>query len=315
MPLVAHRPHGRHSAHYSAAGKPTSAVLTVRDPPEWLEGDADTGREARAHRVGGGRDKPGHTQTTSRMPPPPRGPGAELVKPKGSVWRYSSTCRGRRPRQPQVLKRFLGSILRLMGPTLPWPDHTMLSRRHATVTVRRQIGRASQGPRSLLVDSGRLKVCGQGEWHGEKQHQCWKKLHIGVDAPGQMVASMVTQNHAQDPLQVPQLLAQANRVIDRFMGDGINDQALVYTAIENPSPGVRTVVPSRKDAVWNPTASTAPSSRDLHLLEIEMEDRFVCKRTSGYDDQTHDDNAVSRFKRTFGDRLRAKQDESQEWEA
>jgi hypothetical protein len=167
----------------------------------------------------------------------------------------------------------------------------------------------------MLVDSGRLKVCGQGEWHGEKQHQCWKKLHIGVDAPGQMVASMVTQSHAQDPSQVPQLLAQVNRVIDRFMGDGINDQALVYTAIENPSPGVRTVVPSRKDAVWNPTASTAPSSRDLHLLEIEMEDRFVCKRTSGYDDQTHDDNAVSRFKRTFGDRLRAKQDESQEREA
>jgi hypothetical protein len=60
----------------------------------------------------------------------------------------------------------LHAVLTLMGLTLPYPDHTTLSRRHATVeVVRRQVDRAPQGPISLIVDSSGLKVYGQGEWH------------------------------------------------------------------------------------------------------------------------------------------------------
>jgi hypothetical protein len=58
---------------------------------------------------------------------------------------------------------FLGSLLRLMDVMLPCPDHTTLSRRHATAAIRRQVDRASAGPLSLIVDSSGLKVCGQGE--------------------------------------------------------------------------------------------------------------------------------------------------------
>jgi hypothetical protein len=67
--------------------------------------------------------------------------------------------------------------------------------------------------------------------------------------------------------------------------------------------------------VLSPTAATAPTQRDQHLLEIQRTDRFQWKRTSGYYDQAHAENAFSRFKRTFGDRLRAERDESQEREA
>jgi len=63
---------------------------------------------------------------------------------------------------------FLSSILTLMDVTLPCPDHTTLSRRHATVAIRRQIDRAPQEAISLIVDSSGLKVCGQGEWHSQK---------------------------------------------------------------------------------------------------------------------------------------------------
>jgi hypothetical protein len=51
---------------------------------------------------------------------------------------------------------------------------------------------------------------------------------------------------------------------------------------------------------------TYPTQRDRHLLAIESESRFALKRTSGYYDQAHAENVFSRFKRTFGDRLRAK---------
>jgi Transposase DDE domain len=214
---------------------------------------------------------------------------------------------------------FLSSVLRLIGLTLPCPDHTTLSRRNATVAIRQQVERAPQGPISLIVDSSGLKVCGQGEWHsqkhGEKRYKRWKKLHIGVDAQGWIVASTVTESHEQDPSQVPALLSQVDCVIDRFIGDGIFDQAPVYTAVENHSPGARVIIPPRKDAVLSPTATTAPSQRDQHLLAIESEGRCGWKRTSGYYAQSHAENVFARFKRTFGGGLRAKRDASQEREA
>lgn len=48
---------------------------------------------------------------------------------------------------------FLGSLLTLMDLALPCPDHTTLSRRNATVVVRRKIDRAPQGPVDVIVDS------------------------------------------------------------------------------------------------------------------------------------------------------------------
>jgi Transposase DDE domain len=213
---------------------------------------------------------------------------------------------------------FLHSLLALMGLRLPCPDHTTLSRRNTTVAIRQQIDRAPEGAISLIVDSSGLQVCGQGEWysqkHGEKSHKRWKKLHIGVDAQGRIVASTLTESHEQDPSQVPELLAQVDHRVDRFIGDGIFDQAPVYTAVKNHSPGARVIIPPRKDAVLSPTATTAPTQRDQHLLAIESEGRFGWKRTSGYYAQAYAENVFARFKRTFGDRLRAKRDASQERE-
>ena len=214
---------------------------------------------------------------------------------------------------------FLRSILKLMEWALPCPDHTTFSRRHATVAIRQKIDRAPVGSISLIVDSSGLKVYGQGEWHaqkhGEKKRKAWKKLHIGVDDQGRIVASTVTDSNKQDPSQVPELLDQIDEEIDRFIADGIFDQEPVYTAVEQHSPGARVIISPRKDAAPSPTASTAPPQRDQHLLEIERGGRCVWKRTSGYYDQARAENAFSRFTRAFGDRLRAKRDESQEREA
>jgi hypothetical protein len=136
-----------------------------------------------------------------------------------------------------------------------------------------------------------------------------------VDGQGQIVASTVTESNEQDPSQVPALLDQIDQEIARFIGDGIFDQEPVYAAVEAHSPGARVIIPPRKDAVLSPTASTAPTQRDQHLLEIERVGRCDWKRTSGYYAQSHAENTFSRFKRTFGGGLRAKRDESQEREA
>jgi len=135
-----------------------------------------------------------------------------------------------------------------------------------------------------------------------------------VDAQGRIVASKVTESHEQDPSQVPELLSQVDGVIDRFIGDGIFDQAPVYTAIENHSPGARVIIPPRKDAALSPMARTAPPQRDQHVLAIGSEGRCAWKRMSGYYAQSQAENAFSRFKRIFGGELRSKRDASQERE-
>ena len=214
---------------------------------------------------------------------------------------------------------FLGSVLKLMDLALPCPDHTTLSRRNATFESRRCVRRETQEPVDVIVDSTGLKVCGQGEWHtqkhGEKKQKRWKKLHIGADGQGQIIALTVTESHEQDPSQVPALLSQVERDIALFIGDGIYDQAPVYAAVETHSPGAQVIIPPRKDAVLSPSAMTTPSQRDQHLLVIEHEGRFAWKRTSGYYAQSQAENAFSRFKRTFGGGLRAKRDASQGREA
>ncbi|MCP4877678.1 MAG: transposase [Gammaproteobacteria bacterium] len=125
----------------------------------------------------------------------------------------------------------------------------------------------------------------------------------------------MTDSHEQDPSQASVLLAQVDREIDRFIGDGIYDQEPVYTAVEAHSPSASVIIPPRKDAVLSSKGPTAPTQRDRHLLAIHQEGRFHWKRTSGYYAQSHSENAFSRYKRSFGGQLRAKRDESQEREA
>jgi hypothetical protein len=171
----------------------------------------------------------------------------------------------------------------------------------------------------VIVDSTGLKICGQGEWHaqkhGKKKRKAWKKRHIGVDDQGQIVASTVTESNEQDPSQVPEILDQIDQPISGFVGDGMYDQEPVYAAVEEHSPGVRVIIPPRQDAVLSPTGRTSPTQRDQHISVIESEGRFAWKRMSGYYAQSHAENAFSRFKRIFGDGLRAKRDEAQEREA
>jgi hypothetical protein len=65
------------------------------------------------------------------------------------------------------------------------------------------------------------------------------------------------------------LLSQVDQPIHGFIGNRMYDQEPVYAAVEAHSPGARVIIPPRKDAALSPAASTAPTQRDQHLLEIE----------------------------------------------
>ena len=124
-------------------------------------------------------------------------------------------------RQPEG---FVASWLRLMGLDLNAPDHTTLSRRNRDVLVP-AVRRADAGAIHLVVDSTGLKIDGAGEWCSRKHRTAhersgWRKLHIGVDDNGYVVAETLTQNTGDDADLLPDLLGQIDAPLRRFTGDG-----------------------------------------------------------------------------------------------
>ena len=80
-------------------------------------------------------------------------------------------------------------------------DHTTLSRRSQNLSV--QIARVStKEPIDLIVDSTGLSIVGEGEWaaakYGGRGRRGWKKLHLGVDRTGMIVAEVLTDGNVND---------------------------------------------------------------------------------------------------------------------
>ena len=91
------------------------------------------------------------------------------------------------------------------------PDHTPLSRRNQIVAVP-PLTRSHDGPIDLIVDSTGL----------------WRKLHIGVDAEGFIVAAELTASSRDDASTLPALLDTIEVPIRRFTADGAYDHRSVY---------------------------------------------------------------------------------------
>ena len=107
---------------------------------------------------------------------------------------------------------FLTSLFRLMGLDLPSPDHTTLSRRgqHLDVTLRHP---PQEKRLHLFIDSTGLSMFGEGEWaaakHGGHGRRGWRKLHLGVNRSGVIVAQALTDATTDDALTGITLMGQS----------------------------------------------------------------------------------------------------------
>ena len=215
---------------------------------------------------------------------------------------------------------FVASLLRLMGLDLNTPDHTTLSRRNRDVLVP-AVSRTDDGPIHLVVDSTGLKIYGAGEWCSRKHRKAnkrsgWRKLHIGVDDDGYVVAETLTQNTVDDADVLPDLLGQVDAPLRRFTGDGAYDTRSVYKAVgEAGGPGVEIVVPPRRPATASPEATGPWAQRNLHIERIAEIGRLAWQKETGYRQQARVEGTFLRYKRILGGSLRAKGFEAQQREA
>jgi hypothetical protein len=215
---------------------------------------------------------------------------------------------------------FVASLLRLMDLDLHAPDHTTLSRRNRDVLVP-ALRRADDRPIHLIVDSTALKIYGAGEWCSRKHRKAherggWRKLHIGVDDDGYVVAEALTQNTVDDADTVPDLLGQIEAPLRRFTGDGSYDTRSVYTAVgEAGGTGVEIVVPPRRPATASPVATGPWAQRNQHIERIAEIGRLAWQKETGYRQQARVEGTFLRYKRILGGSLRANGFEAQQREA
>ena len=104
----------------------------------------------------------------------------------------------------------------------------------------------------LIVDASGLKISGQGEWaaarHGSRSHRAgWRKLHLGVDERGHIVAAELTDKGVADASILPTLMAQIVGPVRRLTADGGYDRREVY--VEAVKRGAHVVIPPQRGAV------------------------------------------------------------------
>ena len=201
---------------------------------------------------------------------------------------------------------FLRSLFGLMGVDHDVPDHTTVSRRGQRLDVNlRRVPRA--GPIHLIVDSTGLSIVGEGEWaaakHGEKGKRGWRKLHLGVDAAGTIVAQMLTDSNTDDATVGRDLIETTEGPISRVTGDAAYDTVGVYEAAG--ARGAEVIVPPARTAAVSrrPPRSVA---RDRSIKRGEQVGRRQWKKESAYHRQSTVENVFFRYKTMFGDRLRSR---------
>ena len=206
---------------------------------------------------------------------------------------------------------FVASLIRLMDLCLEAPDHTTLSRRSATVVVP-PLSKTQGGPIHLVIDSTGLKMLGDGEWHSHKhktanKRRSWRKLHLGVDGDGFIVASELTDSGADDAIVGAAMIKEIEVAIERFTADGAYDTRAIYEALAGVTGSeVTVVVPPRKSASPSKPAQATFWQRDAAIQRIAEVGRRQWRKEAGAHQQARAENAMLRYKLIIGDRLRSK---------
>ena len=211
---------------------------------------------------------------------------------------------------------FLRSVQSLMGVALEAPDHTTLSRRSQSLNV--DLHRvAHDKPIHLIVDSTGLSIVGEGEWaaakYGGRGRRGWKKLHLGVDRTGVIVAQALTHGSADDAKTALDLIDSLEGDIESLTADGAYDTLAICDA--SAARGTEVIIPPPRSATRSRQQRSRSSSRDRTILRIKEVGFRKWKKESGYHQQARVENTFFRYKTIVGPRLRARHPESQKAEA
>ncbi len=210
---------------------------------------------------------------------------------------------------------FLHALFAIMRLDLSAPDYTTLSRRGQHLP--RRFRPVPSGKRiHLVLDSTGLSIVGEGEWaaakYGERGRRGWKKLHLGVDRSGVILAHTLTEATVDDATTALDLITAVEGTLASVTADAAYDTVAVYETARARNatvvvPPVRTANVSRH--------GPRSAARDRTIRSVKRLGRRRWKKASGYHRQARAENAFFRYKSIIGDSLRARSPAGQGSEA
>ena len=144
------------------------------------------------------------------------------------------------------------------------------------------------------------------EWaaakHGGRGRRGWKKLHLGVDRSGVIVARALTEASVDDATTGITLIEATDGALGRVTADAAYETVGFYEAAG--ARGATVVVPPTRTAHVSRYGPRS-GARDRTILAVKERGRRRWKKTSGYHGQARVENAFFRYKSIIGDSLRA----------
>ena len=210
---------------------------------------------------------------------------------------------------------FLHSLFAIMRLDLSAPDYTTLSRRGQHLQRRLRPVPSGDGIH-LVLDSTGLSIFGEGEWaaakYGRRGRRGWKKLHLGVDRSGVILAHTLTEATVDDATTALDLISAVEGTLARVTADAAYDTVAVYETAG--ARGATVVVPPARTANVSRHGPRS-AARDRTIRSVKTLGRRRWKKAAGYHRQARAENAFFRYKSIMGGRLRARHSKAQEIEA
>ncbi|MGL4966603.1 MAG: IS5 family transposase [Inquilinus sp.] len=201
----------------------------------------------------------------------------------------------------------VGSIFRMLGLSMPVPDHTTLSRRGRHLAIDRRVN-AGDGI-DLVIDSTGLRLYRRSSWRRRLRvgRTPWRKLHIAIDpTTGRILTEQLTRSGVHDTRALPGLLTRIDGRIDRVYGDGAYEGAPTYRLlVDRPQalPVPQAIFRPRSTAIRAADALDPLSQRGRHACYIARHGWRSWAKATGYGRRNLVEATFSRLKRMFGDRL------------
>ncbi len=209
----------------------------------------------------------------------------------------------------------MNAVVRMMKGTISIPDYSCISKRSIVLPLL-TLSQAREPGSVVIVDSTGLKVYGKDEWHQEKHgvaaRRTWRKLHLALDENHQLLGCELTTPEVGDPTAIPDLLNQITADFNTFIADGAYDGEPISTAVLKQQTDAKIIVPPHKNAVISDAGDT---QRDQHIQMIAAHGRIGWQRKVGYNLRNYAELAMQRFKRIFGNTMKARELPQQKTEA
>ena len=161
-----------------------------------------------------------------------------------------------------------------------------------------------------------MTLMGEVEWtiakHGGRGKRRWRKLHLGVDARGVIVAQALTGDDVRDATAGLDLTDAVAGEIEKVTADIAYDTIAFYDAAS--ARGAAVVVLPKETATID-RRGRGSKARDRTIEAIERMGRRRWKKAAGYHQQARVENTFFRYKLIVGGALRARSSAGQAVEA